>query len=180
MSFILVVYKHNAESNEERLCYVIMKADVQKVLLNCVVSLSDNCIPLSFWLWFWGKGHKKRKLHEGWKAEPKKPWFSSLYCQETTMHGNLVGLTYSTVFWVLLWPSLTASTKLMVAVSFFIGSMLYRLLLGLPHHGPSLVFKFTQILAFSCSSLMSIRPHFPALSPSNLSIRHPLHPLSLS
>ena len=46
----------------------------------------------------------------------------------------------------------------MFDISSLLGSRFHRLSYKLPHHGASLVCRFTHLLAFSCSSLVSIRP----------------------
>lgn len=81
---------------------------------------------------------------------------------------------YSSDAWVC--PSGMAPTKHTFDVNSLLGSRFHRLFQELPHRGPSLIFKFNEILVFFCSSLMSNRPLLQAIELIDLlSSCHLLH-----
>lgn len=81
---------------------------------------------------------------------------------------------YSSDTWVC--RSGMAPTKHTFDVSSLLGSRFHRLFQELPQHGHSLVFRFKEILVFSCSFLMSNRPLLQVIELSDfLSSCHLLH-----
>lgn len=86
------------------------------------------------------------------------------------------GLCHSTLFWLLalpIWNSPQSST--MFDVSSLLSSRFHRLSHKLPNHWSSFVCRFTQFLAFSWSSLVTIRPLVHAVTQWPSLILDPLH-----